>query len=98
MCIFLYMHTIYKTNSSYLLGGVGIRQIEDIEEKASQVALVVKNLPANAGDVGDPGLIPELGRSPGEGMATHSSILVWRILWTEDPGRLQSIRVTQNRT
>ena len=26
-----------------------------------------------------------------EGMATHSSILVWRIPWTEEPGRLQSI-------
>ena len=26
-----------------------------------------------------------------KGMATHSSILAWRILWTEEPGRLQSI-------
>ena len=26
-----------------------------------------------------------------EGVATHSSILTWRILWTEEPGRLQSI-------
>ena len=26
-----------------------------------------------------------------EGMATHSSILTWRILWTEEPGRLQSM-------
>ena len=26
-----------------------------------------------------------------KGMATHSSILVWRISWTEEPGRLQSI-------
>ena len=26
-----------------------------------------------------------------EGLATHSSILVWRIPWTEEPGRLQSI-------
>ena len=26
-----------------------------------------------------------------EGMATHSSILAWRISWTEEPGRLQSI-------
>ena len=25
-----------------------------------------------------------------EGMATHSSILAWRILWTEEPGRVQS--------
>ena len=35
--------------------------------KASQVLLVVKNLPANAGDIKDVGLIPESGRSPGGG-------------------------------
>ena len=34
---------------------------------ASQVVLVVKNLPANAGDIRDLGLIPGLGRSPGAG-------------------------------
>ena len=45
----------------------------------SQVALVVKNLPANAGDIRDAGLIPELGRPLEKGMATHSSILAWRI-------------------
>ena len=28
---------------------------------------------------------------PGEGMTTHSSILAWRIPWTEEPGRLQSM-------
>ena len=38
----------------------------DVGERASQVALVVKNLPANAGDVSDSGLIPGLGQSPGE--------------------------------
>ena len=32
----------------------------------------------------------ELGRSPGGGMATHSSILAWRIPWTEEPGGLLS--------
>ena len=48
---------------------------------------VVKNPPANAGDVG---LIPGLKRFPGEGMAAHSSILAWRIPWMEEPGRLQS--------
>ena len=37
------------------------------QTSASQVALVVKNLPANAGDVRDAGLIPGSGRSPGEG-------------------------------
>ena len=47
---------------------------------------VVKNLPANARDSG---LIPELGRFPGEGMATRSSILDWESAWTEEPGGLQ---------
>ena len=50
--------------------------------------LVVKNLPANAGDTG---LILGLGRSPGGGNATHSSILAWEIPRTEEPGRLQSM-------
>ena len=46
---------------------------------ASLVALVVKNLPANAGDIRDTGLVPRLGRSPEGRHATHSSILAWRI-------------------
>ena len=37
----------------------------DVDVCASQVALMVKNLPANAGDIRDVGLITELGRSPG---------------------------------
>ena len=37
---------------------------------------------ASACSAGGPGLIPGLERSPGEGMATHSSILAWRIPWT----------------
>ena len=39
--------------------------------------------------VGDLGSIPGLGRFPGEGMATHSSILAWRILWIEEPCGLE---------
>ena len=39
----------------------------EITHGASQVALVVKNPPANAGDIRDTGLIPGLGRSPGGG-------------------------------
>ena len=58
---------------------------------ASQVALVVKNSPTNAGDIRDAGSIPESGRSLEESMATHSSILAYIIPWTEEPGRLQSI-------
>ena len=44
------------------------------------------------GDAGDADLIPRLGDPLEEGMATHSSILAWRIPWTEEPGGLQSIR------
>ena len=53
--------------------------------------LVAKNLPANAGDVRDMGSIPGSGRSPGGGHSNHSSILAWRIPWTEDSGGLQSM-------
>ena len=52
---------------------------------------MIKNLLANAGNIKDPGLIPGLGRFPEDGMATHSSILAWRIPWTEEPGGLQSM-------
>ena len=45
-----------------------------------------KNLPASARDSG---LIPESGRSPGEGNGTHPSILAWDVPWTEEPGGLQ---------
>ena len=49
---------------------------------ASLVAQTVTNLPA----------IQETWvRSLGWGMATHSSILAWRVPWTEEPGRLQSM-------
>ena len=48
---------------------------------------VVKNQPASAGDVG---LISGLRKSLEKGMATHSSILAWRIPWSEERGGLQS--------
>ena len=46
----------------------------------------------SAYQVGDTGSVPTSGRSPGEGNATHSSILVWEIPWTEEPGGLQSMQ------
>ena len=52
---------------------------------------VVKNPHGNAEDSGDTGSIPGLGRSPGEEMAIHSSILAWEIPWIEEPGGLQSM-------
>ena len=64
---------------------------EDKHSGASQVALVVKNPPANAGDVRDKGLIPGLGRSPGAG---HGNPLQYSCLenpMDRGPGRLQSM-------
>ena len=52
---------------------------------------MVKNPPASAGDAGDVGSIPGSRKSPEGEMATHSSILAWRIPWTEEPGELQSM-------
>ena len=57
----------------------------------SQVVLVVKNPPANAGDARDVGSIPGSGICLEESMETHSSILAWRIPWTEEPGGLWSM-------
>ena len=51
------------------------------------MVLVVKNLSVNAGDIRSLGQEDLLE----EGRATHSSILAWRILWTEEPGGLQSM-------
>ena len=49
---------------------------------------MVKNLSVNAGDVGSvPGLEYPLEKE----MATHSSVLAWKIPWREEPGGLQSM-------
>ena len=46
---------------------------------------------ASACNAGDLGLFPGSGRFPGEGMAIHSSTLAWKVPWTEEPDRLQSM-------
>ena len=51
---------------------------------------VIKNLPANARDTSDMGLIPEWEDPVELQVVTHPSILAWRISWTEEPGGLQS--------
>ena len=48
--------------------------------RASQAGADGKNTPANAGDRRDADSFPGLGRSSGEGNATHSNILAWRML------------------
>ena len=64
---------------------IWIRHGPNLPIAASLVALPVKNLPATQ----ETGL-RSLGREDPleEGMATHSSILAWRIPWTEEPGGL----------
>ena len=54
---------------------------------------MVKNPPANAGHTGS---IPRSGRPPKKEMATHSIIFAWRIPWTEESGRLQSMGGSQS--
>ena len=55
------------------------------------MVIIVKNLPANAGNTGDLGSSIHVSMSLEEEMEIDSSILAWRIPWTEDPGGLQSI-------
>ena len=55
-----------------------------------------KSFPGSGGkgsacNVGDLHLIPGLGRPLEKGVATHSSILAWKVPWTEESGRLQSM-------
>ena len=69
----------------------GHNMLSHIMVRASQVTLVVKNPPANEGDIRDVGSILGSGRSSGRGHGNRTSILAWRIPWTEEPGRLQSI-------
>ena len=56
---------------------------------------VVKNLPTNAGDMG---LIPGLGRAPGEGNDNPLQYSCLEIPWREEPGRLQSMGLQKNWT
>ena len=63
------------------------------------MVLMVKNPPVNAGDIRELGLVLGLEDPLEEGMATHSSILAWRIPRIEEPGRLRfmgSPRVRHN--
>ena len=59
---------------------------------------MVKNPPANAGDVRDAGLIPGLEDPLEKEIATHSSILAWAIPWIEEPGGLQFIGLQKRDT
>ena len=64
------------------------KQLTSLVSKDSLVAQVVKNPPAV-----QEAWVQSLGQGDplGKKMATHSSILAWRIPWTEEPGGLQSM-------
>ena len=87
-CFFLYL-----TNSSLLAIIYFLTVYLPLSEIfwASWVVLLIKNFPVNARDIRDAGSIPGQEDSLDKGMATHSSILIWRIPWTEEPNGLQSI-------
>ena len=69
------------------------RDLDNNSLYTSQVALMLKNLPASARD-NRRGLHLWVGEVPLEKeMATHFSIPAWEIPWTEEPGRLQSMRL-----
>ena len=70
---------------------VNLSKLQEIVEDrgAWHSGLVGKESACNAGDLSS---MPGLGRYPGEGNATHSSTLAWRIPWTEELGRLSSMR------
>ena len=61
------------------------------------MVLLVKNLPANAGEIRDAGSVLGWGRSPGGGNGNPLQYSAWRIPWTEEPGGLQSTG-SQSRT
>ena len=72
----------------------------DILLRASEVVLVVKNLPANTGDIRDVGSTPGSGRSPGGEQGNPLQYLAWRIPVYREPGRGVAIvhRITQSQT
>ena len=69
-----------------------------IHPLSSQVALVVKNTPANAGGVGDAGSIPGSGRSPGEGNGNPLQYACWRIPMDRGAWQATIHRVTKSWT
>ena len=89
-----------QTQASHIAGGFFtswakyVLYMRYILFRASKVSLMIKNLLAKETKFLSVGWEDSLD----EGMATHSSLLTWRIPWTEDPGGLQFNRVAKSRT
>ena len=60
-------------------------------------ASLVAQMVVSACNAGDPGSIPGSGRSPGEGNGNTLQYSCLKISWTEEPGRLQSMRLQKSR-
>ena len=74
---------VTKLCASFLICEVGIITVTTLFSQDFPGGSEVKVSTCN---LGDPGSIPGPGRSPGEGNSIYSSILAWRIPWTEEPG------------
>ena len=92
VCVYVYIYIYIYTTSLSISLSMEFRLLN--EHYASLVAQTVKRLPAMWET-----WVRSLGGEdpPEEGMATHSSILVWRIPWTEEPSGLQSMGSTRVR-
>ena len=58
---------------------------------------MVKDMPANAGNIRDVGRSPGQGDALEKGTETHSRILAWRIPWIKEPGGLESVGSQRDR-
>ena len=74
-----FLENFFFLNHKWVLNFIKSFTLCQLRWWASVVAHMVKNLPAWS------------GRFPGEGMATYSSILAWRIPWAEEPGRFHVV-------
>ena len=87
LAIIYHKHSIHKKHSI-----CGLYMYSDIWQLSGKESV------CSAGDARDLGLIPGLGRSPGEGNGHPLSILAWEIPWTKEPGGLHSIGLQKSQT
>ena len=98
---YLWQHLCSGARNLCWVAGLAVRQqfgpAQGRLQSEISVCLWLRGFPGgsdgkgSACSAGDPGSIPGLGRPLEKEMATHSSVLAWKIPWTEDPGRLQSM-------
>ena len=84
-----HMGVVFVSSSQVLLSCLLTLDSGLLSLEASQVPLVVKNVPVSAGNMRNKFSISGWEDTLEESMATHSSFLAWTIPGTEEPGRLQ---------